>query len=153
MSWDEWEQLKSEAAEHRATRMQLNQLPAFGGSGGRDGSSSGELKTQKKAWAQAGEGVNGLKSDISQGLKKLEDGQSGVQDASGCQSAAAQKELYTSWKAYVGKVSDRCGTLGGLLERAGRDLALTDKAIEEEFQNIKAKYRDTEAVGGQTKGR
>ncbi|WP_338057684.1 MULTISPECIES: hypothetical protein [Streptomyces] len=153
MSWDEWEQLKAEAAGRRADRMQLNQLPASGPSGGGSGGSSGALRTQKKAWSQAGEGVNGLKSDISRGLKKLEDGQSGVEDASGCRSAAAQKELYDSWKAYVGRLSGRCGTLGGLLERAGHDLAMTDKAIEEEFAKVKAQYQDTEAVGGQAKGR
>ncbi|MCQ0024330.1 hypothetical protein M4914_16090 [Streptomyces somaliensis DSM 40738] len=153
MSWDEWEHLKTEAAERRATGMQLNQLPALDPSGGGDGSSSGALRTQRKAWSQAGEGVNGLKSDIGEGLKKLEAGQSGVGDTSGCQSAAAQKELYDSWKAYVGKLSGRCGTVGGLLERAGHDLVMTDKAIEEEFAKVKAQYQDTEAVGGQAKGR
>ncbi|MFJ9817999.1 hypothetical protein ACIRU3_22605 [Streptomyces sp. NPDC101151] len=35
MAWDEWEQLKSEAAE-RSTDMRLNQLPADGGGGGGD---------------------------------------------------------------------------------------------------------------------
>ncbi len=153
MSWDEWEQLRTAAAERQATRMQLNQLPVSDPSGDGGGGSSGALRTRKKAWSQAAEGVNGLKSDISQGLKKLEDGQSGVGDASGCQSAAAQKELYDSWKAYVGRVSGRCGGLGGLLERAGRDLSTNDKAIEEEFARLRAQYQDTEAVGGQTKGR
>ncbi|OII61924.1 hypothetical protein BJP40_30270 [Streptomyces sp. CC53] len=153
MSWYEWEQLKTEAAERQATRMQLNQLPATDPPGTGGGGTSGELRTRKKAWSQAGEGVNGLKSDISQGLKKLEDGQSGVGDASGCRSAAAQKELYASWKAYVDRLSGRCGTLGGLLERAGHDLAMTDRALEEEFAKLKAQYQDTEAVGGQAKAR
>jgi hypothetical protein len=34
MAWDEWEQLKAQAAERRSTHMQLNQLPAEGGGGG-----------------------------------------------------------------------------------------------------------------------
>ncbi|KUM68872.1 hypothetical protein [Streptomyces curacoi] len=35
MAWDEWEQLKAEAAQRRSTQMQLNQLPAErSGSGG-----------------------------------------------------------------------------------------------------------------------
>ncbi|MFF4572385.1 hypothetical protein [Streptomyces sp. NPDC001410] len=37
MAWDEWEQLKSEAAERRSTHMRLNQLPADGGGGGGGG--------------------------------------------------------------------------------------------------------------------
>ncbi|MGP4087043.1 hypothetical protein [Streptomyces sp. KR55] len=36
MAWDEWEHLKSEAAERRSTQMRLNQLPAEGGGSGRD---------------------------------------------------------------------------------------------------------------------
>lgn len=31
MAWDEWEQLKSEAAEKSSARMQLNQLPPEAG--------------------------------------------------------------------------------------------------------------------------
>lgn len=34
MAWDEWEQLKAQAAEQHTTRMQLNQYPADGGGGG-----------------------------------------------------------------------------------------------------------------------
>ncbi|KDQ67718.1 hypothetical protein ACIPJG_27125 [Streptomyces halstedii] len=34
MAWDEWEQLKSEAAQRGSTAMRLNQLPAEAGSGG-----------------------------------------------------------------------------------------------------------------------
>ncbi|MFF3943056.1 hypothetical protein [Streptomyces phaeofaciens] len=33
MAWDEWEQLKAQAAEQHATGMQLNQYPADGGGG------------------------------------------------------------------------------------------------------------------------
>ncbi|WP_432027251.1 hypothetical protein [Streptomyces sp. 1222.5] len=34
MAWDEWEQLKSQAAERRSTSMQLNHVPDAGGGGG-----------------------------------------------------------------------------------------------------------------------
>ncbi|MET7355167.1 hypothetical protein [Streptomyces mirabilis] len=33
MAWDEWEQLKNQAAHKQSARMQLNQLPADGGGG------------------------------------------------------------------------------------------------------------------------
>ena len=39
MAWDEWEQLKADAAERRSTGMQLNQYPADGGGGGGSGQS------------------------------------------------------------------------------------------------------------------
>jgi hypothetical protein len=34
MAWEEWEQLKADAAERRSTQAQLNQLSAEGGGGG-----------------------------------------------------------------------------------------------------------------------
>jgi hypothetical protein len=111
------------------------------------------LKSDKKAWATAGEGVSGLKDGIGKALGKLDDGQSGLGDTAGCESAAAQAELFTSWKKYVTDVSGRCGELGGLLERTGLDLAMSDTDVKSELERISAKYKDTDAVGGQAKGR
>lgn len=37
MAWDEWEQLKAQAAQNGSARMQLNQYPADGGGGGGGG--------------------------------------------------------------------------------------------------------------------
>ncbi|MCL6733003.1 hypothetical protein [Streptomyces neyagawaensis] len=37
MAWDEWERLKSDAAQKTSTNMQLNQSAASGGGGGVDG--------------------------------------------------------------------------------------------------------------------
>jgi hypothetical protein len=43
MAWDEWEELKRQAAERGSTPMRLNQLPAEGGGGGAGGDGSGDL--------------------------------------------------------------------------------------------------------------
>ncbi|WP_430382936.1 hypothetical protein [Streptomyces sp. P10-4] len=147
MSWDEWEQLKADAAARGSTSMQLNRAAPDGGGGG------GDLKSDKKAWVKAGEDTKGLQDDIGKALGKLDDGQSGLGDISGVQSAAAQKELYDSWKKYVGDVKGRCGELGGVMERSGHDLAKSDGDVKAELDKIKSKYQDTEAVGGQAKGR
>lgn len=150
MPWDEWEGLKADAGARAATQMRLNQHPADPGGGG---APSESLKSDKKAWVRAGEGVTGLKADIGKALAQLHDGQAGLGETAGCQSAAAQKELYDSWKKYVGDVSARCGELGGLLERAGHDLAKSDQAVLTELGQIQLKYADTEAVGGQAEDR
>ncbi|KOU55239.1 hypothetical protein ADK57_45140 [Streptomyces sp. MMG1533] len=42
MAWDEWEQLKADAAQSGSTGMQLNQLAADGGGGG-GGGAAGDL--------------------------------------------------------------------------------------------------------------
>ncbi|MFF5945722.1 hypothetical protein ACFY7X_34250 [Streptomyces althioticus] len=132
--------------------MQLNHLPTAGG-GGSSGGGPGLLKSDRKVWATAGGDITGLRTDVSTALGKLEHGQSGLGDGAGCESAAAQKELFESWKKYVDDVNGRCGELGGLLERAGHDLSMTDGDVRAGLQEIKTEYRDTEAVGGQTKGK
>ncbi|MBN0044274.1 hypothetical protein JS756_09150 [Streptomyces actuosus] len=150
MAWDEWEQLKAEAAGRGSTRMRLNSIPSDPGGDSRGGSSD-RLKSDKKAWVKAGEDVTGLKDGVGKALTKLDDGQSGLGDTAGCRSAAAQKELYDSWKKYVGDVGGRCGELGGLLERSGHDLNMLDSDVEAELDKIKAKYQDTDPVMCPTK--
>ncbi|MFJ9028210.1 hypothetical protein ACIRQP_06730 [Streptomyces sp. NPDC102274] len=151
MTWDEWEALKAGAAARGSTQMRLNQAPADQGGGTSPGAASEDLKSDKKAWVTAGEGVKGLKDGIGKALTKLADGQAGLGGDGGCQSAAAQKELYDSWKKYVGDVSSRCDELGGLLERSGHDLSKPDQGLKAELDALKLKYQDTEAVGGQAK--
>ncbi|WP_128984249.1 hypothetical protein [Streptomyces roseicoloratus] len=146
MPWDEWEQLKAETAARQSPSMRLNQVaPAPGGGYSED------LKTDKRAWVKAGEGVSGLKEGVTTALTKLETGQAGLGDGQGMQSAAAQKDLYDSWKKYLGDVSGRCEALGGLLRKSGSDLAKTDETVEQDIAVLAKRYTDTEAVGGQAK--
>ncbi|MFE4692075.1 hypothetical protein ACFRH6_18725 [Streptomyces sp. NPDC056749] len=51
MAWDEWEQLKAEAAERNSAQMQLNQIPADGGAGGGagQGGNGDELKVNHES--------------------------------------------------------------------------------------------------------
>ncbi|MEV7088807.1 hypothetical protein AB0O07_23460 [Streptomyces sp. NPDC093085] len=150
MAWDEWEQAKADAAGRQAVAMRLNQVPADQGASASE--VTGGLKTSKKAWTTAGEGVGSLRTGIGTALTKLEDGQSGLGATTGCLSAAAQKEVYDSWKAYAKKVSGRCGSLQSLLERVGNDQLRTDESVKSELDQLKKKYADTPAVGGQTGG-
>lgn len=68
---------------------------------------------------KAGEGVTGLKGGVGKALTKLAEWQTRLGDTTGSHSAAAQKELYASWKKHVSDVSGRREALGGLCgERA-----------------------------------
>ncbi|MFI7892455.1 hypothetical protein ACIFUY_14500 [Streptomyces sp. CACIS-1.16CA] len=144
MAWDEWEQIKADVAANGPAGMQLNQAPSEGGT-------SGDLNSNRKTWVRVGEGVTGLKDGVGKALTKLADGQTGLGDTSGSVSAAAQKELYDSWKKYVSDVRGRCGTLGGLLQKVGHDLSKTDEEAAAELEKLKVTYKDTEPVGGQSK--
>ncbi|WP_327318243.1 hypothetical protein [Streptomyces sp. NBC_01235] len=142
MAWDEWEQLKSAAAEQHAAQMQLNHVPLDPGGG------TGTLVSNKPAWSKAGQDVGSLREDISKAMGKLTDGQKGLGEDAGCLTAAAQKDVHDSWETYVKNVSGRCGKLSALLEKAGTDQLKTDEAIEVEIGNLKVEYADTPAVGG-----
>ncbi|MEV6839146.1 hypothetical protein AB0N17_32355 [Streptomyces sp. NPDC051133] len=150
MAWEEWEHLKAAAAERSTGRMQIDHLADPGGGGG---GVPGNLRSDKAAWSKAGADVGELRGNISKALAKLEDGQKGLGKDSGCLTAAAQQEVHTSWERYVGNVSGRCDKLSGLLDKVGNDQLRTDEAISDEIAKLKTEYKDTSAVGGQSKGR
>lgn len=150
MAWDEWEQLKADAGTG-ATATRLNQGPA-GSGGAPGGSTTADLRTDKKEWAKAGEATRRLDEPVGAALGKLKDGQSGLSDGHGL-SAAAQKELYASWSRYAKDVRKRCQSLGRILESSGHDLAKSDEALKGELDALKVVYVDTEAVGGRPGGR
>ncbi|WP_313750666.1 hypothetical protein [Streptomyces parvus] len=151
MSWDEWEQIKADVAANEPTRLQLNQAPSDGGNSG--AAASGDLKSNWKTWVRVGEGVTDLKGGVGKALTKLADGQAGLGDTTGSVSAAAQKELYDSWKKYVSDVRGRCEALGGLLQKTGHDLSKSDEEALADLKKLQVKYGDTEPVGGQSKER
>jgi hypothetical protein len=154
MAWEEWEQLKAAAAERHSAQMRLNQLPADqGGTGSGGGGAAGRLRSDKKAWSAAGEGVGGLRGNIGKALTKLEDGQTGLGKGSGCLTAAAQKSVHDSWERRVKDISELCDGLAGVLEKAGNDQLRTDEAIKAEIARLKVHSEDTSAVGGSGKGR
>ncbi|MDX3533328.1 hypothetical protein PV721_02870 [Streptomyces sp. MB09-01] len=152
MAWDEWEQIKAGAGDGQHVAMRLNQVPADPGTGA-PSAVTGGLQSSKKAWTAAGEGVGSLRQTMGTALTKLEDGQTGIGSTAGCLTAAAQKDVYDSWKKYAESVSERCGALQGILNQVGRDLLTTDEGVQAEMNRLNATYADTDAVGGQTKGR
>ncbi|MFF8593713.1 hypothetical protein ACF061_20150 [Streptomyces sp. NPDC015220] len=153
MAWDEWEQLKQDAADRHTTHMQLNQYPAGDGPGPSVSGVTGGVKSTQQAWNKAAEGVDGLRTNVGKALSRLDDGQKGLGGDSGCLSAGAQKEVYDSWARYVKSVGERCGSVKGILEQVGHDLLMTDDSVRSAFGVIKTKYADTPAVGGQDAGR
>ncbi|KJY37661.1 hypothetical protein [Streptomyces katrae] len=151
MGWDEWDRIKAGAAGGGPVGMRLDHVPAEPAAG--PSAVTGGLQSSKKAWTTAGEGVGSLRRSIGGALARLEDGQAGLGTTTGCLTAAAQKDVYESWKKYASSVSERCGSLQGVLERVGRDLLTTDEAVRAEMDGLDRRYADTDAVGGQAKGR
>ncbi|WP_255950238.1 hypothetical protein [Streptomyces odontomachi] len=154
MAWDEWEQLKTQAAGRPSAGMQIDHLAEpTGGDGGGASSVTGGLKSTKAAWNKAGEGVGGLREGIGKALKRLEDGQTGLGSDAGCLCTGAQKDLYDSWARYVKSVDERCGSIKDVLEKVGHDLLGTDESVRSALAAIDTRYADTPAVGGPGTGR
>ncbi|ARE77458.1 hypothetical protein B6R96_28900 [Streptomyces sp. Sge12] len=152
MAWDEWEQIKASTGGGQDVAMRLNHVPTDPGVGA-PSAVTGGLQSSKKAWTAAGEGVGSLRQTLGTALTKLEDGQNGIGSTAGCLSAAAQKDVYDSWKKYAASVSERCGAMQGILTQVGRDMLTTDEGVQAEMNRLSATYADTDAVGGQAKGR
>jgi hypothetical protein len=153
MAWDEWEQLKADAAGRAGgARTQIDHLDEPDAGGATSGVTKG-LKSNQAAWNKAGEGVGGLREKIGASLTKLADGQKGLGDDAGCLTTGAQQDVYDSWARYVKAVDERCGSVKEILERIGHDLLLTDDAVRTAFAGVDAEYADTPALGGQDAGR
>jgi hypothetical protein len=151
MAWDEWERIKAGVAERQPTGTQLNQVPVEPGPAG--SAVTGGLMSSRRAWLAAGDGVGSLRRSVSTALGRLENGQSGLGESAGCLSAAAQAELYVSWKKYAEDVSGRCGSLRAIMERVGHEQLLTDEAVKAEIRRVKAAYADLDPVACPGTGR
>ncbi|GHJ36394.1 hypothetical protein [Streptomyces sp. TS71-3] len=62
MAWDEWEQLKAEAAGRHSARMELNSVPVDGGSSTPPG---GDLQVSQKDLAAVGDAAYKLYNDFN----------------------------------------------------------------------------------------
>ncbi|MEU3981404.1 hypothetical protein AB0F77_15040 [Streptomyces sp. NPDC026672] len=155
MAWEEWEQLKAVAAERHATQMQLDQLPADRGAPNSGASGGGvlNLRSDKAAWTKAGEDVGSLRENLDKAWAKMELGQTGLGKGTGCLTAAAQQDVYDSWKRYVSDVGGVCDGLAGVLGKAGHDQLRTDEAVEAEIAKLRTDYYGDPPADGLAKVR
>ncbi|WP_167153193.1 hypothetical protein [Streptomyces sp. MBT27] len=148
MAWDEWDQLKADAvARGGAARMQVDGVPS-GPNASAGSEVTGGLKTTKAAWVKAGVGVGDQREGLGKALTALAEGQKGLGPTEGCLTAAAQDKVHDSWARYVRHLSEKCGTLQGILDQAGHDLLRTDKAVTAALERVRTTYQDTPPVGG-----
>ncbi|GGY96976.1 hypothetical protein CP967_21625 [Streptomyces nitrosporeus] len=116
MAWDEWEQLKSDAAERRATRMRLNQLPPEAGGGPPP---QGDLKVNQKDLAEIGNAAFLLYGDLE---KTGDHARASTQKAaSGLTSetfalGAALDHVASRWIDQVRSLLDACAHISNHLD-------------------------------------
>ncbi|MET9420042.1 hypothetical protein ABZY06_04785 [Streptomyces sp. NPDC006540] len=123
MAWDEWEQIRADAADRQSTQMQLNpSAPAGGGSSAPDLAASPAAK--KKA-AQAieeevepGVRTGGMHADESTNAAVKE---FGARDGYGWDTSGALKKAHETWGKQVKVLLDRLASEKYALSRTGID--------------------------------
>lgn len=132
MAWEEWEQLKTAAAERQSMSMQLNQLPAdssgSGPSGSGNGAGGGErLKHAARPWSRAASTADDLRISTNTTRSTLTTAHGGLAEGiTGLVSLAEIKKVLASWETRLGAVRDECETLEPKLRKVGRELVGVD---------------------------
>ncbi|MER7736491.1 hypothetical protein ABTX80_37040 [Streptomyces erythrochromogenes] len=140
----EWAGLKEGTVA--ATQMRLASA-APDGSGGGGGGGSEDLKSDQAVWNRASNDVGQLVSGIKKAQTAFEAAQKGAA-VSGVDSAAAQGELYQSWKTYLDGLAGKCSALQGPMVQAGKGQVANDDALRADFTRMNDQYKDTPATGG-----
>lgn len=132
MAWDEWEQLKADAARRHSERMRIDHLadPGGGGAGAPSGGSNPDLKASKGPWTKASGVAQDLRRATNSGLTELKIAHEGVMGATeGFTSTAALHEILGTWEKRLTSVRNECDRLHGALARTGRDFGEIDPAV------------------------
>ncbi|MFJ8502891.1 hypothetical protein [Streptomyces avermitilis] len=119
MAWDEWEQLKAEAAEKRSARMQLNQLADSGGGGGGGATSDGDLVVHDDELGKLGN----MAYDLREQLRVDGDyARPSIFDASvdlfndGLDMGSGLLELHDAWNTQLATLKEACAHISNHLD-------------------------------------
>ncbi len=135
MAWEEWEQLKSRAAERQSTHMRLNQLAPDGGGG-----DSGDLVAQQDDLGAVGHEAHILYDDIRSGADIAGAGASKDGAGSTAQAASALKSrgfetggalerTVEVWTSQVKSVLQACAHISDHLDYSKKRHAEDDAEI------------------------
>ncbi|MEK8143666.1 hypothetical protein NKH18_21525 [Streptomyces sp. M10(2022)] len=130
MAWDEWEQLKAEAAARHAGRMQLNGTDGLAG--------SADLKTN----AQGKQGaIKALAEHIRPGLGKAgvhadEDSDAAEREFKGWATGAGLEDAHKEWALQVKSLKARLEQDQTALSQANRDFRYVNHDVRSSLVRI-----------------
>ncbi|QKW27515.1 amino acid ABC transporter permease [Streptomyces seoulensis] len=138
MAWDEWEQLKNDAAERKATHTRLNSASANGGgSTPTTGSGGPDLLITDTPWTGAARVAEELRTSTDNGLTELKKSDDGVGGgAEGFDCTAALKEIQPTWEARLTAVRDECDHLRGTLGQTGKKFGEDDHGVKDKIGGV-----------------
>ncbi|MFE9651211.1 hypothetical protein ACFYO0_45480 [Streptomyces sp. NPDC006365] len=112
MAWDEWEQLKAQAAERQSTGMQLNQYPAD------QGSTQGDLVAGQQDLAAVGKAAHDLFQDFtaySGHARVASEAAAGGLKGEGFALGAALEHVTERWSQQTKTLLDACAHISNHL--------------------------------------
>ncbi|MFF6867356.1 hypothetical protein ACIGG5_16675 [Streptomyces sp. NPDC085463] len=116
MAWDEWEQLKTEAADKQSTGMQLNRVPDEGSGGPAPG---GDLKVGQDALAAIGDSAFRLFDNLGKyGRDAWSVSQSAAKDLStqGFALGGALDHVQERWEKQLKTLLDACAHISNHMD-------------------------------------
>lgn len=112
MAWDEWEQLKSQAAERQSTQMQLNQLdPGSGGGYTSTPTQYGDLKASQSDLSNIGKKAFDLYNDLwDKGRRAVPSSETaaGTLSKDGFDLGSGLQHVATRWDEQLSSLRDAC---------------------------------------------
>ncbi|MFF9348374.1 hypothetical protein [Streptomyces sp. NPDC014734] len=133
MAWDEWEQIKADAATRQSTPMRLNQLAPAAGGGGVSAPDLASSPAAKKAAAKA------IGEDLEPGVER-EGGHAaeqtkstvkefGPKDGYGWDTSGALKRAHKTWEGQIKMLLGRLASEKELLSETGTSFRNNDLGI------------------------
>ncbi|MEV6536736.1 amino acid ABC transporter permease [Streptomyces sp. NPDC051639] len=138
MAWDEWEQLKSAAAERHTAQMRLDQLAADPGGSGHGAGGAGTLKHSSGPWTRAAGTAGDLQASTGKSKADLGSAHDGIASATeGLASLGFLKSVVASWERRLGAVRDECDCLEPALRQVAKDMGEVDVNVAAQAGSVK----------------
>ncbi|WP_434600568.1 hypothetical protein [Streptomyces sp. A5-4] len=136
MAWDEWEQLKADAAERQSSGMQLNQLPADGGGGSTGG--QGDLVVHDDELGKLGNMAyslrEGLRVDADHARQNTFNASISLFN-DGLDMGSALTQLHDAWNSQLGTLKGACAHIPNHLDFTRAQHAKDEVKVQTEMHN------------------
>ncbi|MFE4672633.1 hypothetical protein [Streptomyces sp. NPDC056721] len=119
MTWEEWEQLKTDAEARRSTQMQINHVAPVGGDGGAT-PTFGDLKVKNADLEKIGKEAHSLFEHLGREGKvahSTSDSAASDLKQQGFDLAAGLQHVSSRWEKQLGSLLDACAQISNHLHR------------------------------------
>jgi hypothetical protein len=138
VAWDEWEQLKAEAAGGSGARTSLAGVTSeSSGSGSGTGGGKDRLKHSGGPWTSASGTAGTLRTNTQTSRSRLRPAHEGVASgAMGLASVASLTAVLESWDERLVALRGECDYLEGALSKVAKEMGETETAVDKSLKSV-----------------